>query len=119
MTIELHRWISIRWKHELKGRYYVCLLEQDVWGEWVLTLAWGGQKKTKGTSRKIVARDYQDALLRIENIKKIRKKHDYEIVWQTPCHSALVPASHTNERSSGHSTLTAYSHNYQRLVGHG
>ena len=76
---ESERPLNIRWECDLKNRYYEARLDVDLFGDWVLTRAWGRRGSALGNSTNHPHSSYYDAITEVSNIVKRRKQHKYEI----------------------------------------
>ena len=71
-------WIQQRWE---KGtRYYEVYLQQDLWGDWVLTRVWGGRGTALGQIRDMPCTGYSDGLTMLGEVEKRRKQRGYATV---------------------------------------
>ena len=71
-------WIQQRWE---KGtRYYEVYLQQDLWGDWVLTRVWGGRGTALGQVRNMPCAGYGDGLTILDEVRKRRKQRGYATV---------------------------------------
>ncbi len=68
----MHRWIQAE-----KARYYQALLVKDLFGEWILIMAWGALGSKRGGMRSTRVPSYEAGLERIGEIDKRRKRHGY------------------------------------------
>ena len=77
----LERPFRIRWECEDKNRYYEVHANMDLFGEWVLTKAWGRRGSALGNCSQHVCQSYGEAIDRLEeiavrrNIRKYRQSH--------------------------------------------
>lgn len=72
-----HPSISLRWEHPDKQRYYHVVVAQDLFGDWVLTKAWGGISKATGRITHFPCISRAEATTFINKIAKIREKRGY------------------------------------------
>lgn len=72
---QLTNWISFHWTKQT--RYYKLILHQDLWGNWIVTRAWG-RIGTKQGSTKAHAIGYREGLQLLAKLSKIRKYRKYE-----------------------------------------
>lgn len=77
---------KLRFENVLKHRYYLVYLTQDLFGEWVIIKSWGGIDKAGGQVISIPCTTYEEAIIQIERIKKIRERRGYALV-----HSSVPP----------------------------
>jgi hypothetical protein len=75
--------LSFRWEHPMKLRYYHVVLAQDLFGDWVVTKAWGGISKASGRIIHLPCQTYTEAKIVVEKIAKIREKRGYSLVKHT------------------------------------
>ena len=68
----MHRWIQTE-----KARYYQAILMKDLFGEWILIMAWGALGSKHGGMRSTPVPSYAAGLARIVEIDKRRKRHGY------------------------------------------
>lgn len=71
--------VDHRFEHPLKQRYYRVILAQDLFGDWVVTRIWGGIGNATGRITHIPCPTYDDALLLIQKIAKLRKRRGYQL----------------------------------------
>ena len=80
--------IRLRWeKHTARGiRYYEVDLHQDLWGEWLLTQAWGRLGTRLGQVRAVPCGSQAEGLARVAAILKRRRQRCYVmVVGADPC----------------------------------
>ena len=71
-------WQRLRWE---KGtRYYEAYLEQDLWGQWVLTRVWGRRQTTLGRLTRMPCDSYEEGLKALAGISKRRAQRGYGVV---------------------------------------
>ncbi|MGX2039359.1 WGR domain-containing protein [Methylocaldum sp. MU1018] len=70
--------VRLRWEKEL--RYYEIHLQQDLWGDWVLTRIWGRRGSPMGQIRRMPCHSYEDAVAKLTDIRSRRKRRGYEPV---------------------------------------
>jgi hypothetical protein len=68
---EIHR----HW--ETGTRYYSAHLVKDLFGEWIVDRYWGGRFNNHRRWKAQRCCSYQDGVIKIETLGKIRKKHQY------------------------------------------
>ena len=66
-----------RWIHPHKRRWYLLLLHQDLFGDWVLLRAWGGLDSRRGGERKEILDDIGNAERLVKEIRRTRLRHGY------------------------------------------
>ncbi len=71
-------WIRLRWEKE--GRFYEAHLHQDLWGEWVVTRAWGQRHSRLGRVINIPCASYQEGVGLLVQIDRSRIKKGYRLV---------------------------------------
>ena len=74
--IELEKWI--RYDFESEEKYYIIMLQQDIFHEWVITKVYGEKNDKQDNYIVESCYSYEDVKNKIEAIKKIRKQHKYE-----------------------------------------
>lgn len=75
--MDITQWICARWERD--SRYYEATLQQDLWGEWIVTLEWGsiGKRNGRRITRPCPTRD--EGLLCLESIGQRRRKRGYSL----------------------------------------
>ena len=76
--ISFYRWRRLRWEKD--SRYYEAILQQDLWGDWVVTRAWGRRGTALGQVRNHAFNSYEDALQNLESVAVRRGKRGYNCV---------------------------------------
>ena len=69
--------ISIRWEHPIKQRYYHVLIAQDLFGDWVITKAWGGISQSSGRITHHFCSSSNSAFDILKKIIKTRQQRGY------------------------------------------
>lgn len=79
--------IRLRWeKPTARGiRYYAVDLHQDLWGEWLLTQAWGRSGTRLGQVRAVPCGSQAEGLARVAAILKRRRQRCYVMVAGADC----------------------------------
>ncbi|HMQ12471.1 MAG TPA: WGR domain-containing protein [Candidatus Competibacter phosphatis] len=74
--------LCLRWEKPTKYgvRYYTVDLHQDLWGEWLLTQAWGRRGTRLGRVRSLPCSSQAEGLARVATIQKQRRRHHYVVV---------------------------------------
>jgi len=72
---ELDRWQRRRW--EKNTRYYEAYLQQDLWGQWILTRVWGRRGTLLGQVRHLPCASYADGLEQLAQLDKRRRQRGY------------------------------------------
>lgn len=67
-----------RWVKDV--RYYEVHVEQDLWGEWVLTRVWGRRGTALGQIRRVPCVSYADALEKLAAVERQRTRRGYAAV---------------------------------------
>lgn len=70
---------KLRFENSTNQRYYLVYVTRDLFGEWVILRSWGGINKAGGQTLTAPCLSYEDALVKIEKIKKIREKRGYRL----------------------------------------
>ena len=65
---------------ETKTKYYIMILQQDLFRDWCIMKFYGGKRNKLGNSIIESCNSYKDALSRIEGIKKRHKAHKYKLI---------------------------------------
>jgi hypothetical protein len=77
-TYQLHRWRTQRWQ---KGsRYYICRVEQDLFGTWLMSSEWGGLRVGRRRLREETFLTYEAALARFNEVNQRRQRRGYTVV---------------------------------------
>ncbi len=71
-------WIRLRWERE--SRYYEAHLQQDLWGDWIVTKVWGQRSSRLGRVMNIPCNTYQKGLAMLVQIDRTRKQKGYRLV---------------------------------------
>jgi hypothetical protein len=74
-NIEPEKWR--RYYFESKDRYYIVILQQDLFHEWSIMKCYGGKENKLGNLIIESCNSYEDAANKIEQIKKIRRRRKY------------------------------------------
>jgi predicted DNA-binding WGR domain protein len=64
-----------RWERD--SRYYVLQLEQDLFGDWVLTRVWGRKGTALGQLRRELAVSHEEGLVRLQKEETRRQGRGY------------------------------------------
>jgi hypothetical protein len=68
-----------RYYFESKDRYYIVILQQDLFHEWSIIKCYGGKDNKLGNLIIQSCDSYDAAINEIEEIKKTRKAHKYTL----------------------------------------
>ena len=74
-----------KWKRyyfESKDRYYIAILQQDIFHEWSIIKCYGGKDNKLGNLLIQSCNSYDEAINEIEAIKKVRKAHKYVLKYR-------------------------------------
>jgi hypothetical protein len=71
-----------RWENLEKQRYYIAYINQDLWGNWLVSCSWGGKNRAGGRVNHLMGSSYRDAIDCLALIHKKRLKHGYTAVGQ-------------------------------------
>ena len=74
-NIEPEKWR--RYYFESKDRYYIVILQQDLFHEWSIMKCYGGKENKLGNLIIESCDSYDAAINEIEQIKKIRRRRKY------------------------------------------
>ena len=66
-----------RYHFESKDRYYIVILQQDLFHEWSIIKCYGGKDNKLGNMIIKSCNSYQDGTNKIEQIKKARRSRKY------------------------------------------
>ena len=66
------------WRHSENGRWYQAHLGQDLLGDWLLSLSWGGIQR-KGVTKRHPISDLKSAWKQIRILHKRRLQHGYRL----------------------------------------
>ncbi len=66
-----------QWTNPENGRYYQADLVRDLFGDWSLIWAWGGQGSQRGKMRSTFVPSHEAGLELIREIDKRRKQRGY------------------------------------------
>lgn len=80
MTDESSETAPVRLRWEKESRYYEIHLQQDLWGDWVLTRIWGRRGSPMGRMKHMPCPSYDDAVAKLSNVRNQRKRRGYEPV---------------------------------------
>lgn len=69
-----------RWMNLTTNRYYNAYIGRNLFGEWSVTLNWGGVKRRGGAIKHFAFDNYNDAANKVNEIDKTRQKRGY--VWK-------------------------------------
>ncbi|MDH5327637.1 MAG: WGR domain-containing protein [Gammaproteobacteria bacterium] len=72
-------WITRRWEHPGKRRYYQAYLQESLLG-WEVFRCWGGIGQATGSKMVVPCESYQDALTKLTVVEKQRSQKQYKLV---------------------------------------
>ena len=73
----IEEWVHLRWE---KGtRYYEVYLHQDLWGEWVLTQAWGRCGTALGRIVHHPCVSYEEGCEQLAAVQARREQRGYKV----------------------------------------
>ena len=72
--------LYLRFENHNTSRYYRIFLSKDMFDDWVLTKVWGGINKATGRVMHLPCEDLETAILRVQQLVKIRLKRGYLLV---------------------------------------
>jgi len=78
MTLTIDYQAPIRW--ESASRYYVALIQSDLFDELVVSRDWGGKWSRVGGERHEVISSMDDGVAKIQKYNKEREKRGYKAV---------------------------------------
>ena len=73
---QLDQWIEHSWTRSKDGRRYSILLQQDLFGAWILTKRWGSHKRLTG-SKDYCCESYELGLEMLARAEKRRQQRGY------------------------------------------
>lgn len=76
-SYQLSNWDTLTWIREKDNRFYRVFLRQDLWGNWIVTRAWG-RIGTKRGGAKDLQISHQEAIGLIAKLGKKRRNRKYE-----------------------------------------
>ena len=85
MTLSLPDIQPEKWRRyyfESKDRYYIAILQQDIFHEWSIIKCYGGKDNKLGNLLIQSCNSYDEAINEIEAIKKVRKAHKYVLKYR-------------------------------------
>lgn len=71
-------WIRLRWEKE--GRYYEAHLHQDLWGQWVVTRAWGQRNGRLGRVMNVPCASHEEGLGILAQLDRSRRQKGYRLI---------------------------------------
>jgi hypothetical protein len=77
-TYQMELWQTHRWQRGT--RYYICRLEQDLFGRWLVSSEWGGLRVGRRRLREEVYESYELACDRLEQANRRRIQRRYEVL---------------------------------------
>lgn len=80
ISMDIQEWVTVRWENHTSKRYYMIMIEQDIFDQWVLIRVWGGIQKKLGGMKVSVLENKDQGIEMIKNISIRRKKRGYSIV---------------------------------------
>lgn len=72
--------IHYRWINREKHRYYKILFAKDLFGDWVVTKAWGSINQSRGGTKQVACFSYEEGMKLINKISIVRKRRGYELI---------------------------------------
>lgn len=81
MSIGINHHLHIRWEHRKTARYYRCVLQYDLLGDLLLTIAYGSIHSHRGQIRNKFFSNSDLAMATIKQISKRRQQHGYRLVF--------------------------------------
>jgi predicted DNA-binding WGR domain protein len=87
-VIKVAQWYHLRWH---KGtRFYEAILQQDLWGDWVLTRRWGRRGSKTGKSMAMPCASYEQGLQLLGEVIERRSNRGYTAVTELPESGQLI-----------------------------
>ncbi|MBD0335759.1 MAG: hypothetical protein ICV62_09735 [Cyanobacteria bacterium Co-bin13] len=78
-TYQMELWQTHRWQRG--ARYYICRLEQDLFGRWLVSSEWGGLRVGRRRLREEVYESYELACDRLMQLNRRRLQRQYQRVF--------------------------------------
>jgi hypothetical protein len=78
MTLNVDYQVPIRW--ESATRYYVAVIDRDLFNELVVSRYWGGKWSRMGGALHEVISSMDDGVAKIQKYNKEREKRGYKVV---------------------------------------
>ena len=75
-----HKTISVRWENKPKQRYYRVIIQQDLFGSWILLRIWGGIQKKGGGTKTTMIDSFNQGIEILQIILTRRQKRGYNLV---------------------------------------
>lgn len=73
-SYQLENWETLTWIRDKDKRLYQVLLHQDLWGNWIVTRAWGRiGTKGRGKHHQLSLKDCQALAQELMKVRKYRK----------------------------------------------
>ena len=85
MPTQLHRW-------ETATRYYLALVQENLFGDWELVRMWGGKGSRHGGGMCEPAANQMQALQLLDDTARRRERRGYRPVPSTACRGVAVMA---------------------------
>ncbi len=76
----LDEWVTVRWENPDSERYYLVMIEQDIFGQWILNRIWGGIHKKLGGNQVSVLDNKDQGIEMLKDISIRRKQRGYKRV---------------------------------------
>ncbi|HEB77022.1 MAG TPA: WGR domain-containing protein [Methylothermaceae bacterium] len=73
-------WVKLRW--EKSGRYYEAHLQQDLWGDWVVTWVWGRRGHRLGQVKHVPCASRQEGEEMLRQLDRTRRRRGYRLIRQ-------------------------------------
>ena len=68
-------WLRCRWERE--SRYYEITLEQDLWGQWIITRCWGSKLTRQSQTRVEYFSSAIESMFRYHDLRAVRLQRYY------------------------------------------
>ena len=78
--VDIHQWITVRWENSLTKRYYLVMIEQDIFGQWVLIRVWGGIQTKLGRTQVSVLDNKNQGIEMLKMISIRRNQRGYRLI---------------------------------------
>ena len=75
-------YLHFRWENLNNKRYYICVLEHDIFGDLLLTKYYGSINSRNGRIEKQAVSSLKDAVQQLKKLANTRRRHGYTLVSQ-------------------------------------
>lgn len=78
MMLDIRYQTPIRWENA--SRYYIAIIQRDLFNDLVVSRYWGGKKSRLGNEKHEVLSSIEEGMERIRMFGKDRARHGYKVV---------------------------------------